>query len=660
MDSNTIQNQILLAEELLDSGQYMSLQEEQIQDMLSAADDSIPLRLQIILILIRYRIYKGQMQQALDIALQAMHIATDQGASSAQLYMLIASIYEQNDNTAEAYNYYRKALHEYEDLIKKLNLQPDLFALSRQEYDIESLEYTSRALELSERLSYKGLMVLHSENLALAYFHLSDYTQSLEYMLRALVLADQQNDLYSIARLTAHIGNIYAALQEWSNALDEYQTALRNYDNLADKLGMMKVHIGMGRVYTNNQEYDKSSMIFAKALEFAVEIDDKNAQAAILYDMGILAEKQEDYYRSLLHFSTAMDCAQEMNDSFVVAACMASIGNIYAQPGYQDYNPQKAEWYLLNSLEIHKGKELKKIAQTTHRLLAELFELQIRWKEAYSHTVRYHTLEKEIRDAAARLRAEQLEFERRNARYQRQMAVDRARAEAMMQVLQNSLPPLIAERLIRRETFIADHFDGVTVLFMDLVDFVGIAATLPARHLVYMLNYIFSVADAVMNQYGLEKVKTIGDTYMAVGGAPVPMEDHAIRAAHAALDLMQEINGMQIDFPPELGPVPEQSPELQIQVRIGMHSGEAIGGIIGDKKFAYDFWGDAVNIASRMESHGQIGRIHVSEQFVRAVQSLYDAQHAEKEHILPLQFIPRGEIQVKGKGMMRTFFMERI
>jgi class 3 adenylate cyclase len=200
---------------------------------------------------------------------------------------------------------------------------------------------------------------------------------------------------------------------------------------------------------------------------------------------------------------------------------------------------------------------------------------------------------------------------------------------------------------------------------MDLVNFTSITAVVPPRHLIYLLNSIFSAADAVMQKHGLEKIKTIGDAYMAVAGAPVPDANHAANAAAAALDLLEAMNNLRIIIPEELGDRSWVESVGDIQVRIGLHCGAAIGGVIGDKKFSFDLWGDAVNTAARMESHGDAGKIHCSEAFARELGMRNEELGMEEKNaqlvIHNSQFLisSRGEMDIKGKGIMTTYFLGR-
>ena len=199
-------------------------------------------------------------------------------------------------------------------------------------------------------------------------------------------------------------------------------------------------------------------------------------------------------------------------------------------------------------------------------------------------------------------------------------------------LLLNVLPAQVAERLKNGESAIAESFDCVTVLFADLCGFTTFSQRVDARHLVDLLDEIFSAFDDLARAHGVEKIKTIGDAYMAVAGLPVPRVDHATAVAEMAL-------GMHEAFHRVVGPR-----GLPLDLRIGVHSGPVAAGVIGRHKFSYDLWGDTVNLASRMESHGEPARIHVS----RATRDLLGGA---------FHFADRGEIDVKGKGPMRTFFL---
>jgi len=200
------------------------------------------------------------------------------------------------------------------------------------------------------------------------------------------------------------------------------------------------------------------------------------------------------------------------------------------------------------------------------------------------------------------------------------------------QLLLNVLPAPIAEQLKQEPGAIADQFDDATILFADIVGFTTLAAQMSAKEVVCLLNEIFSLFDKLVEWHGLEKVKTIGDAYMAVGGVPTPHPDAAAAIAALALDMQTTISS----FPDERG--------QPLSLRIGLHSGVVVAGAIGIRRFIYDLWGDAVNVASRMESQGEPGRIQVTETVYQKLRSRY-------------RFERRGKITVRGKGEMQTYWL---
>jgi class 3 adenylate cyclase len=201
------------------------------------------------------------------------------------------------------------------------------------------------------------------------------------------------------------------------------------------------------------------------------------------------------------------------------------------------------------------------------------------------------------------------------------------------ELLFSILPCRIAELLKQECQTIASSFDNVTVLFADLVSFTSLAAKADPIQLVALLNEIFSAFDQLVEKYGVEKIKTIGDAYMVVGGVPTPQADHAHAIAALALEMQQEIQR----FTTPLGD--------PIQLRIGLHSGAVVAGVIGTKKFSYDLWGDTVNLASRMESQGMPGRIQITEKTYGIIHHEFHCQQ-------------RGTIEVKGWGELPTYWLE--
>jgi class 3 adenylate cyclase len=199
--------------------------------------------------------------------------------------------------------------------------------------------------------------------------------------------------------------------------------------------------------------------------------------------------------------------------------------------------------------------------------------------------------------------------------------------EKSNRLLRNILPREIADTLKEREGIIAEHFDSASILFADLVDFTSISACMKPHDVVGLLNEIFSHFDDLAEQYGLEKIKNIGDCYMVAAGVPQERQDHAQVLVRVGLAMMSYVEGRSF------------GDGRRIALRVGINSGPVVAGVIGRKKFVYDLWGDTVNVASRMESHGASGKMQIT-----------DSTHK----LIKKDFIcePKGSIMVKGKGLM--------
>jgi len=205
---------------------------------------------------------------------------------------------------------------------------------------------------------------------------------------------------------------------------------------------------------------------------------------------------------------------------------------------------------------------------------------------------------------------------------------EKTRSEAL---LANVLPRAIASRLRVDPNAIAERHEAVTVLFADLVGFTELARRLSPRAIVEMLNDVFTELDRLADEHGLEKIKTIGDAYMVVGGLPEPLEHSADVVARMALDLLRTIEDLRTDHP-------------GLAVRIGVHTGPVVAGVIGRRRFAYDLWGDTVNTAARLESTGESGRIHVSQAMFESLSPGFATES-------------RGTLELKGLGQVETWWL---
>ncbi len=214
----------------------------------------------------------------------------------------------------------------------------------------------------------------------------------------------------------------------------------------------------------------------------------------------------------------------------------------------------------------------------------------------------------------------------------RELAAEKAKSDRL---LSNMLPESVAARLREDPSGLAETFEEVSVLFADLVGFTTLASAMPATELVRLLDDLFSRFDDLAAHHGVEKVKTIGDAYMVVGGCPERSADHVERTVAMGLAMVVALRR----FAEETG--------MSLGLRVGVHTGPVVAGVIGTRRFSFDLWGDTVNVASRMESHGVPGRVQISD----AVRARLGVRYPVEE---------RGPVSVKGKGELRTFLVQEI
>ncbi|MGB3311183.1 MAG: adenylate/guanylate cyclase domain-containing protein [Nodosilinea sp.] len=286
--------------------------------------------------------------------------------------------------------------------------------------------------------------------------------------------------------------------------------------------------------------------------------------------------------------------------------------------------------YIDQSLWVEETAARIKAQVATHRLQRRLRQQAQRAVSAGSATNLLADLQKALRRQAQLLQAQNQQLQQEmQEREQAQQAL-RLEQQKSEQLLLNILPRAIVDKLKQLEGSLAERFDDVTILFADIVNFTPLAAQISPLELVNWLNQIFSAFDRLAEQYQLEKIKTIGDAYMVVGGLPLPRLDHAETIMEMAVAMQEAAAHIT------------RNDGQKFQLRIGINTGPVVAGVIGIKKFSYDLWGDAVNIASRMEAQGVPGRIQITEATYERIKHRYAFEEV-------------GQVMVKGHGYLTTY-----
>ncbi len=520
----------------------------------------------------------------------------------------------------------------------------------------EALNFLTQSLLLNQEIGSERGMAVCLGNIGNIYQQLGDYSRALEYLQKALSINERINRTAGIAIVLGNIGIVYSFFGDTEKALEYYQRTLQLNDQnntytIANTYGNIAALYADGKFANVNL----ASEYYHKAIELFEKIENKAGVARNLGNIAVLYGSMQDYSTSLEYLYQALAINEEIGRKDGVAQNIGNIGATYAKPDFEGYDAIKAEEYLLKAIGILEDKGSKLNQYELLKVYSDLLVRSDRKAEAYDYFKKFHDLKEAVQTEEATKQAQLMEHRRKIEESERDRQVKLARFQEQEKILHNILPSQIADRMIDGEKTIADSYEHVSVFFSDIVGFTKLSQRVSAEELVGMLNGIFTQFDQLARKHGLEKIKTIGDAYMAVCGAPIQVDNHAERTALFALDVAELMNNYQTNTGDK------------VMIRIGLHSGGVVAGIIGENKFAYDLWGDAVNTASRMESHGEAGKIHVSEEFLKKLLMVNGEWLMEEAddfssftiNHLPLTIIPRGEMDIKGKGMMKTYFLEK-
>ncbi|MBL8003948.1 MAG: tetratricopeptide repeat protein [Candidatus Kapabacteria bacterium] len=553
----------------------------------------------------------------------------------------IGSVYLRITDYQKALEYFSKALQINEEIGNKVNIATYLgnigLVYSKLSDFPNALEYYLNALQINEKIGNKKHIASNLGNIGLVYFSLSDYPKGLEYLSKALKIDEEIGNKRGIAIQLENIGNVYAELSDYPNALEYHSKALNINQEIGYKDGIGSNLGNIGIIYWSLSDYPKALEYLSKALQIDKEIGNKAGIARHLGNIGIIYWSLSDYPKAIEFYSKALLIDEEIVNKRGIAISLVNLGNVYSTKESTYYVANKAKEYLQKALQLAEEIGLKEVIKDVYEHFHTLCINEKQYEEALEYYKKSVEIEKEIQSEEAKNKAVLFDQRRKIEEDEKARLLKLARFKEQERIFHNILPVSIANRLIEGEQTIAESFENVSIFFSDIVGFTTLSSNIEPAELVKGLNTIFTAFDRIGTIYGLEKIKTIGDAYMAVCGVPTEYENHALRTANFAIEAIEVINSL------ELG---EEFKNLQI--RIGLHSGSVVAGIIGEKKFAYDVWGDAVNVASRMESYSEAGRIHISEAFAKSI-----------ENNPEFSLIPRGEITVKGKGTMNTFWLEK-
>ncbi len=534
-------------------------------------------------------------------------------------------------------------------------------------YFSEQLIEAARAADSTEYL-FQGY--LEQGN---AYRLKSDLSQAMESYFEGASIVDNEKYRHRLGAVYVAIADVYAIMGNYPNAMSYHQKAIKILREAKDSVNIASALLNAGDAFITLNQLDTALHYTREAEVIFQKTHSQLGQAYSLGNLGMIYAKLGDNLQASDKMNEAIVLLEELQEYYPIAVYLNYIADIYFTQGDEG----TALKYANRSLELAVRHGLKEQISEAYLKLAQIYEQAGKLTESYNYYKDHIAYKDSVKDITAvqqmaNLRTDfevskkQIEVDLANQQKRNQQIIaigtgiallligllsiglyrryryikrtkqiielERNRSEAL---LLNILPKETAQELKQQGKVQAKKFSSVTVLFTDFKGFTQHAENLTPEQLVETVDYYFSKFDEIIQQHGLEKIKTIGDAYMCAGGLPFPHEDHALKVVQAAKEIAEFVAATR------------QSAEVAhaFEVRIGIHTGPVVAGVVGSQKFAYDIWGDTVNIAARMESGSEPGKINISESTYQLV-----------KETIPCTY--RGEIDVKNKGSLKMYFVE--
>ncbi len=590
------------------------------------------------------RVYmmRDMLDEALELALTASDIALHHNDvdTFTRVLGLVQNCFWRRGEYDVFYNYLKKWVDhfkgtEFHDLYVALGNNAALIVLVNLSRMNESIEIIDDIIEVARAAhNYRGL-ALALDTKGSAYWYLGDAGRSIEYYMEAIHYAELTKDavFYSIRLMNAAYP--YMLLDDYQKVLDLNTKAKDLVVSVGRESESGWAVMGIGTAKMHLGEVDEAVRILANAIQLITDEFDMHGLGYAYFRMGeaqLLLHQTDAAYEA---FNQSLEARRHSNAALELAETQCERAQILV--GLHRYD--EASDAIEEALQMATSINAKAILQKIHKVMSSLCAARGRYAEAYEQLQTHIRLNAEVQSQESTRKVASLE-------YMHQHELQRKEQESILNILYKTLPRSVADRVIKGEARIAEHFENVSVLFADIVGFTSMASTMPPDTLLDFMNFVFECFDSIAAKCGCERIKTIGDGYMAVCGAPERDENHVLNIARMASTMMETIV-----LPDDIG---KNLPDgTEFELRIGLHCGELTAGMIGTGKLAYDVYGDTVNIAARMEQYGAPGKIHVSQYFKdRLTECLQRSPQLEN-----YSFVSRAELNIKGKGVMQTFFM---
>jgi len=504
--------------------------------------------------------------------------------------------------------------------------------------DVKALDLLRYSEDISTQLGNREHLAIVCDNIATIFNKHGDYVRALEYYSKALELHTNTQGKDGIGRALGHLGAVYFHMNEIDKAESYLFQALDIHESIDYKRGIETWHGLLGRLMLKKDDPNSAFLHYSKAIEVNRELGNKASEAMHIGSLGEVLLFKGDLEEAYKNFEIALTILQEYDRKEEFYDVQLLMARILSNPAFSKYNPVEAEQLLLQSLDNLREHSLKSIEREYLRQLSKIYKANGEWEKAYSTYEQSVSIHEELNSNDVRNTIREMEFQKEYNQLEQKRLLEVIRLQEKEQLLHEILPSHVADRIIGGEKTIAEECEDMTIMFADIVGFTTLSEHMKPSEIIELLNTVYSKLDILADTYGIEKIKTIGDAYMAISDSREDTVDHKLKMLTFAKEILSTCSDIKL----KNGKI--------LEVRIGIHSGPTVTGVIGTKKLSYDVWGDAVNTAARMESYGEPGTIQVSREFYDSIRHI--------DGMIETTVITEKEIAIKGKGLMNTIILQ--
>lgn len=557
--------------------------------------------------------------------------------------------------------------------VAKLKLLRDLSFNEKRDLQL-ALKYADELISLSKFENNDEYLTSGYYRKGSAHQQLGNIEQAIEAFYNSSKIAIKSDNTVLQGLSYMSIADAYSIIQDYKNSEVNYIKAIELLRKTEDSVSLASALNNAGDAFFNNKKFDTALRYFEESGIIFKKMDYVVGNAYSLGNTGMVQASQGKDSLALININKAINILEDLEDYYPISVYLTILSDIYANKENWD----QAFTYTEMSLDLALKYGLKDQVSEAYLQLSELHEnhgMPLVSLENYKQHIIYRDSVSNIETVRemADLRTDyevaqkQVEVDLLNEQKKNQRIVVISTAVALLLIgvlavglyrrnkyisytknlieyekqrsdnlLLNILPEETAEELKNNGKVQAKRFDSVSVMFTDFIGFTAYSDKLSPEELVESVDYYYSKFDEIIEKFGLEKIKTVGDAYMCAGGLPFPIPDHALKMVEAAIEIASFVKESKISG---------SNDQTRFDIRIGINTGPVVAGVVGTKKFTYDIWGDAVNIASRMESNSESGKINISENTYQLIREDYNCTY-------------RGEVEVKNKGKMKMYFVE--